>query len=165
LGHSAAPPRAGAVDEELLDVDGEPAGFCVQDVLLRLAPVLGSVLEALAQDDSRDALPAEAPVASELELELDRGLTPVRSGKPPVLLREGGAGPSGVGVCGVLLAPAGAPAGPAWAKAAVAPQTARADAATRVVMVRIWESSLSAPAAFRTPSGALGSPPAHQLCR
>ena len=99
-GHSAGRP-AGAVVDALLEVEVEPAGFCVHEVVLRRAPVLGSVLDALAQDDSREALPADAPVASELvepDLELVRGVTPVRSGKPPALVVEGGAGPSEVGV-------------------------------------------------------------------
>jgi hypothetical protein len=139
------------VVDELLEVEGEPGVFCVHAVLRRWAPVLGSVLEALVQDDSREALPAEAPVVSELELELEleRGDTPVRSGKLPVLDVEGGAGASDVGVCGaLLLALALEPpaAGPAWAKATVTAPAARAAAAQSVVMVRIWESSLRAPA-------------------
>jgi hypothetical protein len=54
--------------------------------LRRLGVLLASVLSldepALAPDDSREAPPAEAPVASGLELLLERGVTPVRLGMP-----------------------------------------------------------------------------------
>jgi hypothetical protein len=106
--------------------------------LRRLGVLLGSVLSlaepALAPDDSREALPAEAPVASELGLE--RGDTPVRLGMPFASLDpDEGYAWLGVGAVWLELPPA-AP-GAACAKAAVAPAADRAATAQSVVIVRI----------------------------
>jgi hypothetical protein len=89
-------------------------------------------------DGSREALPAEAPETSVLELEL-RALLDELPGDEALDSLDGPDAEL------LLLGPALAPAdGELWASAPVAtPAAARAAAAHRVVMVRIWESSFA----------------------
>jgi hypothetical protein len=143
----------------------EPAPLFSWPGALSLEPGAEAGPDLQAVDGARVAGEAAAPVASAPERVL--GDTPVRSGKPPELVVEGGAGESEDGVRGAFVLALGAPpaAGPAWAKAIVTAPAARAVAAQSVVMVRIWESSLRSPAALTTGGSAFGSPGAHQLCR
>jgi hypothetical protein len=87
--------------------------------------VLSLLEPALAPVDSREALPAEAPETSELELFALLGA------EPDELLGEFAELPLD---------------GELWAKALVAaPAAARAATAQSVVKVRIWDSSVRAP--------------------
>ena len=132
LGAEAAPPVL-----ELEPGDWVASGVVLLAGALRffgvVLVVLSVVEPALAPDDSREELPAEAPVASGLELApaLEPERLPPR--KLPVSVVEG------VGLA-LLPAPAGA-----WAKAAVAAPAVRAATAQSVVMVRIWKSLLRPP--------------------
>ena len=99
-----------------------------------VAPLLSLLEPALAPVDSREALPAEAPETSDLELfEL------LLLGA--VLLESLGAPADEL-----LLGPAPPAEGELWAKAPVAaPETARAATAQSVVIVRILGILLRAP--------------------
>jgi hypothetical protein len=124
-----------------LELDDGPAPDAPAAGLLDFFFELSLLEPALAPVDSREALPAEAPETSELELE--RGDAPVRfEGKLLESLADGAAWPVGEAAPGGDWLELGA----FWARAPVAtPAAARAATAQSVVKVRIGISSLRAP--------------------